>query len=195
MGTSLPFQITVCGIGELGAYRQARVSHVLSILDPGMPVPQDLLAFGEHERLELRFHDIIDERPDMLCPGQQHVETLLEFIDEMLEAPSSDKHLLVHCLAGYSRSSAAAILALAKLRPELPGSDLIAELLRLRERVWPNLRVIELGDQLLGRGGEMVLAVRGLYGELLQRDPELRQMIHEVGRGREVAMALPPQGD
>jgi hypothetical protein len=33
------FRITVCGIEELPGHCEAGVSHVLSILDPGSPLP------------------------------------------------------------------------------------------------------------------------------------------------------------
>lgn len=45
------------------------VSHVLSILDPGSPVPEELASFSEHRRLELGFHDIIADLPAMKPPG------------------------------------------------------------------------------------------------------------------------------
>lgn len=191
MTTSLPFQITVCGIGDLAGYRQARVTHVLSILDPGAPVPADFAAFAAHDRLELRFNDIIDEQPDMLCPRPEDVESLLRFVQQLLDEPRDNLHLLVHCHAGFSRSTASTILILAKARPELPASTLIEELVRIRPRLWPNLRIVELGDELLGRRGEIITATRHLYGMLLERDPDLHQLLRGGGRGREVDAALP----
>jgi predicted protein tyrosine phosphatase len=192
MTTNVPLQITVCGIGELCNYQQARVSHVLSILDPGTPVPTDFLTFGTHERLELRFHDIIDEHPEMVCPRREHIEQMLTFVQQLRHRPHSDTHLLTHCHAGVSRSAASAILVLAELRPELPATALIEELLRIRSRVWPNLRIIEIGDEVLRRRGEIVEAIRRLYGHLLECDPDLNRLMREGGRGREVATAIRP---
>jgi hypothetical protein len=64
MDTIVPFKITVRGIEELARHCQAGVSHVLSILDPDWPIPDAgrTDAFGEHAKLELRFHDVIDRR-------------------------------------------------------------------------------------------------------------------------------------
>src|SRR5216683_601992 len=59
------FHITVCGIEELAGHGTMGVTHVLSILDPGFPDPDAFGAFGEHERLDLRFHDVIDELPEV----------------------------------------------------------------------------------------------------------------------------------
>jgi hypothetical protein len=41
-GSLVPFELTVCGLGELGRYAARGVSHVLSILDPceGQVAPQ-----------------------------------------------------------------------------------------------------------------------------------------------------------
>jgi predicted protein tyrosine phosphatase len=187
--TNLPFPIIVCGIGDLSGHSRANVSHVLSILDPGAPVPADFDVFHPHERLELRFHDIIAEYPGMECPRVEHIEQLLQFAQQAREQPGQ-AHLLVHCHAGISRSPASAILMLAQLRPELPAATVIKELLPLRPRMWPNLRMIELGDALLGRDGELIRAVHSLYALMLQQDPALKALISALGRTREIEAAL-----
>src|SRR5271165_4374781 len=103
--------ITICGIDELPDHSAAGVTHVLSILDPGWPEPEAFGEYGEHARLELRFHDVIDDVPSLGydAPQRRHVEALLEFGRAMLEEPAP-VHLLVHCHAGISRSTAAASL-------------------------------------------------------------------------------------
>jgi predicted protein tyrosine phosphatase len=63
MQATASFKITVCGIEELTEHCEARVSHVVSILDPAWPVPLALDTYREHERLELRFDDIIEPVP------------------------------------------------------------------------------------------------------------------------------------
>ena len=44
----VPFRLTVCGLDELGGHCEAQVTHVLSILDPGWPVPLEFGQYGEH---------------------------------------------------------------------------------------------------------------------------------------------------
>src|SRR5579872_860602 len=101
METRLPsFQVTICGIPELGGHCDAGVTHVLSILDPDWPDPPDFAAYGEHRRLALRFHDVIEPRPACVLPTRQDVERLLAFGRELTAA--RDAHLLVHCHAGVS---------------------------------------------------------------------------------------------
>jgi predicted protein tyrosine phosphatase len=182
------FQITVCGIAELGSHCAVGVTHVLSLLDPGFPDPEAFGAFGEHERRALRFHDIVDETPGMRLAQREDVEALLQFGRGLMQTPKA--HLLVHCHMGISRSSAAMALILAQARPDRPAAEAIAEVRRIRPRIWPNLRVIELGDALLGRGGELTRAAIGRYRHVIELRPEVGEMMTQMGRGREVQAAL-----
>jgi predicted protein tyrosine phosphatase len=190
-----PFRITVCGLEELAGPRALDATHVLSIMDPGWPEPETLRTFDVHRRLKLRFHDVIDPSPGWIAPERWDVELLLAFgrdlgavqPDAGEEAPHP--HLLVHCHAGVSRSTAAAILLLAQRDPVMPAEDAVLEVVRLRPQAWPNLRMIELGDALLGRDGEIVAAVGALYRMALHREPGLAEAMKGGGRGREVDAA------
>jgi hypothetical protein len=74
----VPFSITICGLEELPGHCQVGVSHVLSILDPEWPVPEAFGAFGEHAKLELRFHDVIeDQGGEVIPPQSEHVGNFL----------------------------------------------------------------------------------------------------------------------
>ena len=184
-----PFRITVCGIDELPDHNEAGVSHVLSILDPGWPVPDAFGAFGEHARLELRFHDIIEETAGMIAPDAGHVGQLLAFGRDLAAEPSEHAHLLVHCHAGVSRSTASMILILAQALPQVPAAEIAREVLRIRPQAWPNLRIIELGDAMTRPGGEIVAAARTLYRRQLDRRPEIAEDFVRGGRAREVEAA------
>lgn len=186
---TMPFDFTICGIMELPEHSDVGITHVLSILDPGHPDLDAFGAYGEHARLELRFHDAIDQRPDEELPQSQHVEALLRFGREMLEEPG-EKRLLVHCHAGVSRSTAATVLLLAQAAPELSAEAIMAEVARLRDRAWPNLRIIEIGDALLGRGGTLIGAVRNRHREMAGKNPALVRFMADAGREREVAEFL-----
>jgi predicted protein tyrosine phosphatase len=186
------FRITVCGVAELAGHSAAGVTHVLSILDPGFPDPDAFGAFGEHERLDLRFHDITEERPAMRLAQGEDVAALLDFGRDL--AAARDAHLLVHCHMGISRSTAAMALILAQARPDRPALEALAEVRRIRPRIWPNLRVIELGDAQLGRGGALVEAAIARYRHVVERRPEVGEMMTQMGRGREVRAALAERG-
>jgi predicted protein tyrosine phosphatase len=182
----VPFAVTVCGIPELGDHCRIGVSHVLSILDPGHPEPEAFGAYGEHTRLELRFFDVIEETDDMAAPSRDHVARVLRFGRDMLAAPGGCAHLLVHCHAGVSRSTAALAMLLAQARPDRPAADAMAAMVRIRPRAWPNLRMIELADGLLNRHGTLVAAARDRYRDMLRKDPELAVFMRETNRAREV---------
>ncbi|MEA2754948.1 MAG: hypothetical protein QOJ54_1237 [Aliidongia sp.] len=189
MPDSSPFVFTICGIEELPGHSGAGITHVLSILDPGHPALEAFGAYGEHARLELRFHDAIDQRPEEDMPQPHHVDAILAFGRAMM-AESGEKRLLVHCHAGVSRSTASTILLLAQAAPERPAEAIMAEVARHREKAWPNLRMIEIGDALLGRNGSLIRAVRARHREMALKLPHLVQFMAGVGREREVAEFL-----
>ena len=155
-------RLTICGIAELGEHSAAGVTHVLSLLGPTSPDPPEFAAFAPHRRLILRFHDVIEPRSDQNAPTREDVERLLIFGREVSE--TADAHLLVHCRAGVSRSTAAAAL------------------------------ILELGDALLGRNGEIVAAAGAIYRRVLARDPEFVDQMIDAGRDREVSAAYRETG-
>ena len=138
-------RITICGIPELGEHSAAAgVTHVLSFLGPNSPDPPELAEFAPHRRLILRFHDVIEPRPDHIAPTRGDVERLLIFGREVSETPGA--HLLVHCRAGVSRSTATAALILMQANPEWPASAALDAVAAIRPSAWPNLLILELGD-------------------------------------------------
>jgi predicted protein tyrosine phosphatase len=184
----VPFQVTICGLDELAGHCALGVTHVLSILDPGWPEPTPLNVFEVNRRLRLRFHDVIEAQPGWIAPERWDVELLLAFGRDL--AGSKNPHLLIHCHAGVSRSTAAAILVLAQTCPDRAAQEAVQEVVRLRPRAWPNLRILELGDEILGRRGEIVKAARAHYRRALEREPGLAEAMIDGGRGREVAAAM-----
>ena len=183
-------RLTICGLTELGAFQNAAVTHVLSILDPGHPEPEDFAAYGPHKRLTLRFDDIISPAPGMMLPERHHIEALLEF-GKGLAAATDDplNHLLVHCHAGISRSTASMTILLAEARPDADEDSLFAHIREIRSQAWPNSRMIGLADDLLGRGGRLVAALSRHYSAQMRLRPDLAEMIGRSGRQQEVEMA------
>jgi predicted protein tyrosine phosphatase len=179
----VPFDITVCGIDELSVMRDRGVTHILSLLDPGWPTPDVLAELGGRHRLDLRFHDVIDPGAGWRAPEPEDVELLLSFGRGL---PARDAHLLVHCHMGISRSSAAMLLLLAQARPDRPAVDALAEVVRIRAHAWPNLRLVEIGDAMLDRRGELVAAAYARYREMVDRRPDLGRVMVQMGRRREV---------
>ena len=186
---TLPFGITVCGIEELAGHCTTGASHVLSILDPATPVPEAFGSFGEHRKLELRFDDIIDDTPGKRLPKREDVELVLAFGRDLLAEPGPSAHLLVHCHAGISRSTACMALLIAQALPDEDAETVVAMVHGIREKAWPNLRLMEHGDALLQRQGRLVAATHALHRLQLERRPHLAEYMELGGRGREIAAA------
>ena len=182
------FRFTICGIPELGSHCEAGVTHVLSILDPDWPDPPEFEDYAPHRRLALRCHDSIEPAPGRRLPTRDDVARLLAFGRELRDAETC--HLLVHCHAGVSRSTAATALILAQAHPERPARDVLDAVSRIRPRAWPNLLILEFGDELLRRSGEITAAAAAVYRRVLDREPYLQEAMIEGGRGREVTAAL-----
>ena len=160
---------TICGISELAAHCGAGVTHVLSILDPGTPDPGELGTFPGHDRLTLRFHDILAPALGLVAPEQKDIETLLGF-GRRIAGDESD-HVLIHCHMGVSRSTAAATALLLQAYPETDEDAVLAQVLSIRPQAWPNARMIALADELLGRQGRIVEALGRFYGRCLPMHP------------------------
>src|SRR6516162_2437779 len=186
-------RITICGIPELGEHSAAAgVTHVLSFLGPNSPDPPELAEFAPHRRLILRFHDVIEPRPDHIAPTRGDVERLLIFGREVSETPGA--HLLVHCRAGVSRSTATAALILIQANPEWRARAALDAVAAIRPRAWHNLLILEFGDALLGRNGEIAAAAGAIYRRVLARDPEFVGQMIDAGRDREVSAAYRETG-
>ncbi len=182
--------LSICGLAELGEFCDARVTHVLSILDPDHPEPEDFAAYGPHKRLTLRFHDIIAPDGVQDPPEAAHIEALLEFGAGLAgEAGDPLSHLLVHCHAGISRSTASMAILMAEARPGMEEDAVFAHLRQIRPQAWPNSMMVGMADAMLGRDGRLMAALKRHYAEQMRIRPQLAEMIEEVGRGAELRMA------
>jgi len=62
----------------------------------------------------------------------------------------------------------------------------MAEIGRRREKAWPNLRMIEIGDAMLGLKGDLVRAVRDRHHQMARALPQVADYMRDTGRGREL---------
>jgi predicted protein tyrosine phosphatase len=184
--------LTICGISELPDQGARSVTHVLSILDPDHPDPEAFQAYDPHHRTVLRFHDVIEPLPGMILPEPEHVRAVLQFGEEVAQNPSSraEGHLLVHCHMGVSRSTAAMATLMLQSEPEESEDRIMERLAEIRPQAWPNSLMIGFADDLLSRNGRLVDALRRHYGRQVQRDPKMARLMRDLGRGREVDMAV-----
>ncbi|MFL5334787.1 MAG: tyrosine phosphatase family protein [Geminicoccaceae bacterium] len=179
-------RLTICGIDELAGHSTGQVTHVLSILDPGYPEPDAFAAYDPHHRLTLRFHDIIGPWPGWQAPEREDVEALVGFGHELDGAGDKLSHLLVHCHAGISRSTAAMATLLARHTPLGEEEGIFARIREIRPIAWPNSRMVDFADDVLGRGGRLSAALRDHYRYQAPRRPEFVEELRRNGRGAEV---------
>lgn len=184
--------LTVCGIDELSAHQARRVTHVLSVLDPDWPEIDTFQSYGQHHRTTLRFHDIIDPEDSRILPAPEHVQAILRFGSDLLGSSTDrqDGHLLVHCHMGVSRSTAAMISLLAQIHPGEDEDRLFARLREIRPQAWPNSLMITYADDLLGREGRLIAALRRHYAHQLKHEPMFLDWMTRLGRHRELDMAV-----
>lgn len=156
----------------------AEFSHIVSILDPEDVAPTQLSAFDARTLCVMRFHDIIESNEHLVVPNSDHIQKLLAFgltIDF-----SVMPHILVHCFAGLSRSTAAALLLIAQSEPNLTADQLTDQLQLLAPDAWPNPRMVRIGDSLLGRNGTLLSAVHTHYERVCRKYPSFGMLMKNV---------------
>jgi len=136
---------------------KSRASHLISLLSVGAHAERPAQMAPERW-LHLAMHDIAEEREGYVAPSREHVGAIIDFAQGWDRAAP----LLVHCYAGISRSTAAAYIIAAALRPDWQEAALARHLRALAPSATPNPRLIALADGLLGREGRMSAAIAAI---------------------------------
>ena len=153
--------ITVCRASEL-VKKTAEVNPaaVLSFEHPGVSLGEPGYAprlsdngFDDIPQLVLTFWDSEQDVPN--GPDLAQVKKGLAFVMDHIE----DGPVIIHCKAGKSRSVAMALGVLSKLYPEKPENEIIDMLLEIRPQAAPNILMVQMLDDLTGRGGKLTQAV------------------------------------
>ncbi len=150
--------IHVCSLARLHeTVSDTGARHIVTLIKDVSLVrrPDSIL---EPNHLLLDMDDISMPLDGYVLPGEEHVAKLVAFVAGWdRSAP-----LVVHCYAGISRSTAGAFIAACALNPKR-DERMIARVIRdASPTAQPNLRLVALADNLLGRRGRMVKAVDGL---------------------------------
>jgi predicted protein tyrosine phosphatase len=179
------FKVTICGIPELPQHAAVGVTHVLSIIDTHEPMPDALISYGGIDHLLIRFDDVVAEYPGFEACTQAHIEQLLAFGERLRAHPGA--HVLVHCHAGISRSTAAAAILMCQFRAGEEEPTFL-KLLELRKHGWPNTRMVEFADRLLARDGALLKGLVAYRRALLAEKPHLSDVVRNIGRGHELPL-------
>jgi predicted protein tyrosine phosphatase len=147
--------IHVCSLARLhDTVSDTGARHIVTLIKDVSLVrrPECIL---EPNHLLLDMDDISSPIDGYVLPGEDHVAKLVEFVTQWDRAAP----IVVHCYAGISRSTAGAFITACALNPER-DERAIARLIRdASPTAQPNLRLVALADDLLGRKGRMVKAV------------------------------------
>ncbi|MFP4127005.1 MAG: tyrosine phosphatase family protein [Alphaproteobacteria bacterium] len=179
----VPYRLTICGLNELARFAETGVSHVLSILDPDWPEPEAFRLYPPHRRVVHRFDDVLAADGDAAPPEVADVAAILGWGDVL--ATERAGHVLVHRHAGVSRSTAAAVMLIARDHPgrEAEAFDVVR---RLRPRSWPNSRMLAIADRLLEREGALMAALREHQRRVAAGDPEFAALLAGGDRAHEI---------
>lgn len=143
-------------IAEMAVRHKAR--EMISLLAANQDFHRPALIQAARH-LKLSMNDIsFAGTGDLIAPQEMHVAEIITFA----RAWDQTSPLVVHCWMGVSRSPAAAMIASLAVAPD-DDDDALAR--RLREAspfATPNMRLVEIGDTLLGRGGRFVKAVKAI---------------------------------
>jgi predicted protein tyrosine phosphatase len=146
----------VCSLARLHETVVATgASHVVTLINHDTVVERPSSIHPERH-LFIGVSDIVDPIEGHVLPAADHVETLLAFVRRW----EREKPLVFHCFAGISRSTAGAYISACTLAPERTEGEIARALREASPTATPNARMVAVADDLLGRGGRMVDAVR-----------------------------------
>lgn len=160
--------LSVLGLEEISSVLPASVTHVVSLVDPGQPLPATLDVVEVERRIVVYAHDALDGVDDRKVPSYEDALALCRFADALDFRTSP--HLLVHCHMGRSRSAAAAAIMLFRLGGLSPG-EAFKRVRAVRDPIWPNATLLAHGDRLLGLGGRLIAACEEVYRDVTEKYP------------------------
>jgi predicted protein tyrosine phosphatase len=142
--------------------------HIVTLLrDPDrMQRPRHIAA---NNHLVLSMDDITTPIDGYTPPSEEHITRLLEFVARW----NRTTPLVMHCLAGISRSTAGAFVAACALNPQRSEAAVAQAMREASPSAMPNIMLVTLADRMLGRRGRMIEAIEaiGAGRPVLEGDP------------------------
>jgi predicted protein tyrosine phosphatase len=144
--------IYVCNLQRLASHIQAvNPSHLVSLVSeeeqPATPVG---MLVDRHLRVVI--HDISEPLVGHILADERHVAELIAFVRAW---PHEEAPMLIHCMAGISRSMAAALIALVT-KAGGREKEAAEQIRRAAPHAYPNRRMVALADGLLRCEGRLV---------------------------------------
>jgi predicted protein tyrosine phosphatase len=151
-------RIHVCSLSRVPETVRATGARTLVTLinaDTHVPRPAGI---APDRHLFVGLSDIIETTDCHILPADAHVARLVRFMRKWDRAAP----VVVHCYAGVSRSTAAAYITYCALNPKACEYETAQRLRQMSPTATPNARLVALGDELLGRNGRMIDAIRAI---------------------------------
>lgn len=158
-------------------YLSGWATKIISLIKPYMP------RWSDKNHLILRFDDVSYQRDGYTAPSLWHVERILEFSKNFTD----DDKVLVHCQAGISRSTAAAIGIL--IQHGMSYEDAYNRIENIRPILSPNKLMVSFIDEhfnLEGKFIEFVANIRisrmnqNTNGLILSTDPRYTEILKNM---------------
>lgn len=150
--------IHVCSLARLhDTVRETGARHVVTLIKDTSLVHRPA-SIAPENHLMLDMDDITDPIDGYVAPHADHVGDLLRFV----RAWDRGAPMVVHCYAGISRSTAGAFVTICALNPQRDEMKIAQALRDASPTATPNLRIVRIADQMLGRNGRMVTAVESI---------------------------------
>lgn len=148
----------VCPLSRLhDTVAATRASHVLSLMGVGAQIDRPA-GIAPDRHLFIGVSDIVEPMDGYILAEASHMEQVLGFVHGW----DRRSPLVIHCWAGISRSTAGAYIAACALAPERDEAEIAGTLRAASPMATPNARFVALADDLMGRGGRMVDAIRAI---------------------------------
>jgi predicted protein tyrosine phosphatase len=153
-----------------------RARLVVSLLDPDLPSSSHPVIADCPHHIFL-FHD--QERQDATGHFSGTLRPVIDLIAEHLRG--DDPRLLSHCHAGVSRSTALAYGAISMLMGAGEENRAFQGLLEITRKPWPNRRVVECLDEMLGRDGALLAPLDAMRAQFPRRIDHYRRFNRRRG--------------
>ncbi len=168
-----PFILSICGKHQVDRFARSGITHLLSLEDPGILKATPAWFSGPHVQLHLHDLDAPGNRAGLegVPPTLEHVRSILHMGEACLSAaattgPDATRvHLLVHCYAGISRSTAAAYAIATQSMGVEHAEQALAFVLQTRPEAFPNALIVRHADRLLGGKGRLIAALQPLRNQ------------------------------
>ena len=150
--------IHVCSLARLHpTVAETGAKHVVTLMKDVAMVRRPP-SIEEANHLLLDMDDIVTVMDGYVPPNDAHVAKLIEFVTGWdRSAP-----IVVHCYAGISRSTAGAFITACALNPNRDEEIFARAIRSFSPTAQPNIRLVSLADDILGRGGRMISAIRAI---------------------------------